>query len=60
MATVICTGCDWHVTIAMIVPDACPKCGGTHWRTAHDPAQRYELSENDRRLLRALRIAPEV
>ena len=40
--------------------DACKFCGSTRlWRTSNEPKCPYELTENDKRMLRGLRIVPE-
>lgn len=41
-------------------PDTCPACGqAAHWSTEPQPRKGYELTANDRRLLKALRIGTE-
>lgn len=40
--------------------DACSTCGAEgQWRTVNEPRVAYELSLNDKRLLKSLRIASE-
>ena len=40
--------------------DACKHCGAIgFWRTATEPMVEWDLNENDRRMLRSLRIAQE-
>jgi hypothetical protein len=40
--------------------DACKFCGSAGlWRTINEPKHTYDLSLNDQRFLRSLRIAPE-
>jgi hypothetical protein len=40
--------------------DACIECGTRgRWRRYNDPTVEYALNENDRRLLRSLRIEAE-
>lgn len=62
--TLWCQVCARAVAFSSEVPAKCATCGGTKWkalRTADEPREKvYKLSENDRRLLRGLRIDPEV
>lgn len=40
--------------------DACKYCGSKgQWRTQNEPKKPYDLSDNDRRMLRSARIDPE-
>lgn len=39
--------------------DACKSCGAEgQWRTLNEPKQPYELTLNDKRFLRSVRIEP--
>lgn len=64
--TLFCSRCDaGYQSVGGDVPRQCPHCGAfTVWRTlapmvGEDPIQPWELSHNDRRLLRQLRINPD-
>lgn len=62
--TAWCVGCWIAVTFQGELPLKCDICGGSKFRPiatlADEPKKPYRLSENDRQLLRSLRIAPEV
>lgn len=58
-----CEGCRVVGKFSSGAPEKCAKCGGKWLRftlLAEPGPKPYRLSENDRRLLRSLRIAPEV
>lgn len=63
MMTGLCLKCAAPIVSDLLVPVLCTECGGK-WRRAASyvdvPERKYRLSENDRRLLRSFRIAPEV
>jgi hypothetical protein len=43
-----------------LAEDVCAYCGASgKWRTGGDPKKAYDLSVNDKRFLRSLRIDPE-
>jgi hypothetical protein len=61
--TIFCRACDGSNSFDrnwLNDDDACQHCGSKGlWRTLNEPKHAYEVSLNDRRLLKALRIAPE-
>ncbi len=63
MITGLCLKCAAPIVSDVLVPTLCTECGGK-WRRAASyiktPEREYKLSENDRRLLRSLKIQPEV
>ena len=64
MAVVLfCRSCETANTFSrnwLEDDDACVACGAKGlWRTESEPKVVYDLSVNDRRFLRSLRIAPE-
>ena len=58
--TLYCQQCGRGETITVIgeLPD-CRICGPTVWRSASDPKQPYELTFNDKRFLRSIRVEAE-
>jgi hypothetical protein len=55
----LCTSRYEHLGGAL--PETCPTCGeSAHWSAIEVPKREFALSENDRRLLRALRIKADV
>ncbi len=60
--TAFCVKCWSLVTFQQTLPARCT-CGGQKWRTVStrcdEPTKPYQLSENDKRLLRQMRIAAE-
>ena len=65
--TAWCDKCSHRVDFSGSLPENCEKCGGAKWvlawryATAADMrAEAKNLSLNDRRFLRSLRISPEV
>ncbi len=46
-----------------LVPTSCAHCGGTKWTAipnlGNEPKPKYELTLNDKRLLRSFRIEAE-
>jgi hypothetical protein len=60
MADLACAACRYALTVTAEVPDKCPICGGGQWDSLENrPKRPYELNENDRRLLKSLRIATD-
>lgn len=57
--TLYCKNCGRAVTVTYEVPAQCLGCGDSTWRLAGEPLKDYELSANDRRFLKALRIAQD-
>ena len=56
----LCRRCGHWYQVTMIIPDICPNCeSSASWTTDPDPEKPYRLSENDRMLLKSLRIDPE-
>lgn len=61
MATVVyCRACKIGYALVGKLPSLCPSCGvPAHWVTNLDPTWPFELSYNDKRLLRSLKIATD-
>lgn len=64
MSQAWCVGCWMAVTFQRELPKICTVCGGSKFRPiatlVDEPKKPYRLSENDRQLLKSLRIAAEV
>lgn len=60
MAQVLfCRKCGNWYAVQLKVPDICPNCEqSAEWST--EEPKPYRLSENDRRFLKSIRVAPEV
>lgn len=61
---ILCVSCGWRreVDVGDLPAERialCPKCRGNDWTPADEPTRRYELSSQDRRFLRSLRIRPD-
>lgn len=58
--TLFCVTCGRGRTITAIgeLPD-CRVCGPTTWKTATEPVKEYELSHNDKRFLKSIKVSPE-
>jgi hypothetical protein len=57
-----CRSCRIGFALLKSAPEACPHChAGDNWWTPESPTPRvaYNLTVNDMRLLRGLRINPE-
>lgn len=60
--SVFCKNCGRRATVDLAgeLPSVCLGCGMTGWwRADGEPAVPYELTLNDKRFLRSLRITPE-
>lgn len=54
----LCRHCYVWYAVQRAIPDICPNCEkSAMWTTDNNPGKPYLLSENDRRILKALRIA---
>lgn len=53
-----CKTCGHWYQPQVVVPEICPFCEqAAHWTTDSEPKSDWQLSENDRRFLRSIRIA---
>jgi hypothetical protein len=58
MQRLACRTCGYVIICQTAEPPFC-RCGNRHWRNAEDPITPYEITLNDRRLLKSLRIQSE-
>lgn len=60
---VYCARCQYAITVddAKKWPDLCPNttCASPNWRRRLTPEKPLELTVNDRKFLRSLRISPD-
>lgn len=60
LRTFYCGNCSKAVQFHMIAPDVCTGCGTVgKWRASSEPRTRYELTLNDRRFLKSIRVLAE-
>lgn len=64
--TIICQRCDRHTAYdtAQPLPEQCPACkefadGEALWRMANEHDLWAQLTENDRRFLKGIRVSPD-
>ena len=55
-----CRTCGEWYQVVHVVPDICPHCQNSAvWTTEGDPAKPYQLTVNDKKFLRSLRITAD-
>jgi hypothetical protein len=59
-AILYCRHCNTGYTTTGMIPPVCPGCLRTgNWTTKPGPKIAYQLTNNDKRFLKTLRIQPE-
>jgi predicted RNA-binding Zn-ribbon protein involved in translation (DUF1610 family) len=56
--TLYCTRCEHGIIVKNELPQTCPHCGSTTWRSAKTPENPLTFNLNDQRFLKSIKIEP--